>query len=748
MTQSAPPHIFGIRHHGPGSARSLRAALEALQPDALLIEGPPEASELIALASQPDMQPPVALLVYRPDQPQQAAFYPFAVFSPEWQALCYGIERDITTRFIDLPQQHWMALRQDEVQAAAPDDQPSESPLDALARAAGMQDGEAWWERVIEERGDGEQAFPAILEAMSALRQDTAPHDPLEPLREAAMRKAIRQARKEGATRIAVVCGAWHAPALLEDAPARADNDLLKGLPRVKVSITWVPWSYGHLARASGYGAGITSPGWYEHLWTTPQQTAVRWLGRVAQLLRAEDMDASAAQVIDAVRLAESLAALRGRSRPGLDELNQATRAVFCLGDALPLELIRQRLVVGDRLGTVAAGAAAVPLQQDLAAAQKRLRFPPEAERRSYDLDLRRPNDLARSHLLHRLNVLNIPWGKPQGAASQRGTFHELWAVQWRPELAVAVIEAAMWGNTVEQAATVLACHQAAQATDLTTVTALLERVFLADLAGAAGDLVRALQAHTALSGDIASLMSALPPLARIVRYGSVRLDHQQSGDPAFSSAEIERVASGLALRVCIGLPLACASLDDDAARQMMERIEGMHTGLTLLQNQALLDEWIATLEKLAEQSGLHGLLSGRCCRILYDRDALTQDELARRLRLGLSPANPPAQSAAWLEGLLRGSGLLLLHDDTLWAILDAWVTALPGDAFNAVLPVLRRTFSAFAAPERRQMGERARHGATAPGVQSASDEIDLRRADAVLPRLAELLGVRAYADR
>ena len=62
------PTIFGIRHHGPGSARSLRAALEALRPDAILVEGPPDAAEVLPLLTHPDMRPPVALLIYVPDR--------------------------------------------------------------------------------------------------------------------------------------------------------------------------------------------------------------------------------------------------------------------------------------------------------------------------------------------------------------------------------------------------------------------------------------------------------------------------------------------------------------------------------------------------------------------------------------------------------------------------------------------------------------------------------------------------------
>ena len=736
-TDDAQVRVFGIRHHGPGSARSLRRALEALDPDAILIEGPPEANALIPLAAHAGMRPPVALLVYMPDEPQRAIFYPFALFSPEWQAIQHGVSRGIAVRFMDLPQRNWMAMREPEPEADCARE-PQESPLDALARAAGMDaaHGECWWTRVVEERTEEGAIFPAILEAMTALREGATPSHPLEPLREAAMRRAIRRAQRDGFRRIAAVCGAWHAPALVDMPAAGADGDLLKGLPRVKVAATWVPWTYGHLAYASGYGAGISSPGWYEHLWTTPEETTVRWLGRVAQLLRERDLDASSAQVIDAVRLAESLSALRGRARPGLSELNEATRSVFCMGDALPLELIRAELIVGDRLGQVPGEATAVPLQRDLAAVQRRLRLRPEAEPRQLDLDLRKPNDLARSHLLHRLNLLGVPWGVLEPARRQRGTFHEFWTVQWQPALAVSVIQAAVWGNTVIAAATTRARDLAGTAPDLATVTALLEQILLADLDEAVGDVVRYLQAKTALTGDVIGLMEAVPPLVRTLRYGDVRHD---AGTFALDRAAIERVIDGLAARIFVGLPLACASLDDDAARRMLEHVDRMHVSLASTQRADLVAGWLRTLAQLADQEGLHGVLAGRCCRVLYDQGTFGDEEVARRLRLALSRANEPARSAAWLEGLLKGSGLLLLQDHVLWAILDEWVAALPGKAFDAVLPLLRRAFAAFSAPERRQMGELARRG---PGAQLTQEaNVDRERADAVLPVLARILG-------
>ncbi len=241
---AGPPgevRVFGIRHHGPGSARSLLAALEELQPDAVLIEGPPEGDEMLGFVRHAEMIPPVALLAYVPDAPHRAAFYPYAEFSPEWQALRFGLERNIVTRFIDLPQRHWLAMAKEEqapdgaepaaaeepsnVPPAAVDERSLQShdPLDALATAAGFADGERWWEYLVEERprdvGGGEhEIFAAVMEMMRALRfspdgQSLLParwrNDPMEPVREASMRQAIRAAQREGFERIAVQQGSF-----------------------------------------------------------------------------------------------------------------------------------------------------------------------------------------------------------------------------------------------------------------------------------------------------------------------------------------------------------------------------------------------------------------------------------------------------------------------------------------------------------------------------------------------------------
>ena len=102
-SERPPVEVFGIRHHGPGSARSLIAALTEYQPDAVLVEGPADADPLLHWVLADGMTPPLALLGYAADHPQTAAFWPYAVFSPEWQAMAYALRRNIDVGFCDLP---------------------------------------------------------------------------------------------------------------------------------------------------------------------------------------------------------------------------------------------------------------------------------------------------------------------------------------------------------------------------------------------------------------------------------------------------------------------------------------------------------------------------------------------------------------------------------------------------------------------------------------------------------------------
>lgn len=806
--------LLGVRHHGPGSARAVRAALEAYRPQAVLIEGPPEADALTELAADPAMRPPVALLAHVTGDPARAAFWPFAEFSPEWVALQWATEAGAAVRFIDLPAAHTLAARKPADEAAeagegeqqagtsAPDPRPASSdaaaesvrvdPLAVLAESAGYEDPERWWEDAVEHRGSGAGAgpsdqpdpaepfapFAAVAEAMTEIRATFGEGDARDLMREAHMRLRVREARR-AYERTAVVCGAWHVPALAEPVLAAADRQLLKGLPKAKVETTWVPWTHRRLARAGGYGAGIDSPGWYQHLFTAPDRPVTRWMTKIADLLRQEDLPVSSAHVIEAVRLADTLAAMRGRPLAGLGETIDAVRAVMCDGSDVPLALITDRLVVGDALGEVPPDAPAVPLARDLALEQRRLRLKPEALERELELDLRKELDTNRSQLLHRLRLLGIDWGQPAESRNGKGTFRETWRLRWEPEAAIRVAEAGIWGTTVRSAASARAQDAAVGGATLAEVTTVAEACLLAGLSDALPPVMRTLADRAALDADVAHLAAALPALVRAVRYGDVR---------GTDSAALARVAEGLAHRICVGFPAACVNLDTDAAVELRAHLDEVHRAIALLPQPTspepappsaeaetradaearderspgngtdLRARWASMLRSLAERDGaVPGLLRGAAARLLLDEGRLTSEEAERLMGLALSPGTGPVEAAGWIEGFLAGGGMLLVHDERLLALVDGWLAGVSGEAFTDVLPLLRRTFAEFESGVRRSVGELVRRGPAADrrpaagpgeaGLPGFGPGLDRPRADAAARTVRLLLGRTTTTD-
>lgn len=748
-------YVLGIRHHGPGSARGVLAELDRIQPDVVLVEGPADADSLVRFVTADGMEPPVALLAYDATTPARAVFWPYAVFSPEWQAMRWAVEHGALARFADLPSgavlAHRPTRRRDEREEAdephTEDDIDVETvvrsdPIALLANAAGYDDPERWWDDVIESRSDG-AGFEAITEAMASLREEPDPRhthrdDHHEARREAYMRTVLREVRKGGAHRIVVVCGAWHAPAFIDPLPtAAADARVLKGMPKTKTVLTWVPWTHSRLSYASGYGAGIESPGWYHHLFTTPDHVVPRWLTKVAGRLREKDLPVSSAHVIEAVRLAEAVATMRGRPLAGLAEVTDATRSVLCQGEELLVELVTRDVVVGERLGTVPIEAPTVPLEADLRATARRLRLAMDPLEKALELDLRKPNDLSRSRLLHRLRVLDIDWGAPARTAGT-GTFKEGWSLAWRPELSVDVAVASVWGTSVVDAASARVVDRAmSRDSSLATVTRAMEACLLGDLVAALPRVLTALRDRAALDVDVEHLMEALPVLVRAMRYGDVR---------STDTTALGEVAASLLVRIKAALPAAVTGLGDDAAAALRDRVEEVHAATALMSTGQRAD-WLDTLERLTRRADLHGLLAGRFVRLLADAQVFDSDDTARRLQRALSVGATPSEKAAWIEGFLAGGGLLLVHDTALLGTLDAWLDGLRPEEFVDVLPLLRRTFGGFQTAERRQLAHQLRRldaaGSAAPArVATEWTDADLARARPAVATVARLLGL------
>ena len=793
--------LFGIRHHGPGSARSLVAALEAADPAIVLIEGPPDADAMIQFVASPDMVPPVALLVHDEADASQSSFYPFAVYSPEWQAMRWALARGRPVRFIDLPVANQLAVRAAAAVAAASADETATAnaepagdgagkpdaadngacetaadeigangadplinaqtarrdPLGYLSEIAGYEDSEAWWNALVEQGANAPTIFAAIESAMGELRAytDAQPAtDDAERLREdqreAHMRLAIAAAMKDVEGRVAVVCGAWHVPALRRKVPLAEDRALLKSLPKNKVVATWVPWTDTRLTVASGYGAGVRSPGWYTHLWNEFQRPdferaagnlsarafTARWQSRVAGLLRQNGRTTSTASVIEAARLAETLASLRDLALPGLEEMREASLATLCYGETAPWRLIETELVIGRAVGEIDDAVPQMPLAADLARLQKKLKLKPEALDRELSLDLRTEAGLGKSLLLHRLNLIAVPWGKLLSAGSSRGTFRENWVLRWEPEFSVRLAEALVHGTTVEQASGNAAVAAAKAAVSLDGVAEAVKGCLLAGLDGAARTTIALLQGQATVTSDVGSLARTIPPLVSILRYGTAR---------EMPEAELRLLVLGLAETVSAGAVYGCRNLQLDEAERLRGDLAELDRAVPLIESEAMTREWQRALAAIANDEACHPLLCGLSVRLLYEAGVLAAEEAGNFLSRALSASVPPVEAGKWLDGFVGRSAGVLVHDYVLLGIIDRWLAGLGEEDFTAQLPTLVRCFCEISKTERRRVLDMLASpvsSATTSAPIDGGSEGDPPGFVAALPLLLTILGL------
>ncbi|RWC76370.1 MAG: hypothetical protein EOS71_08365 [Mesorhizobium sp.] len=700
---------FGIRHHGPGSADSLVQALQDLKPVAVLIEGPADASALLPLLARPEMRPPVALLCYPEDDPASTSFWPFAEFSPEYQAALWAVGNSAALRFIDLPSSARVAPVDDAQEAAADETEAKvesetaphlRDPIGALAQAAGYEDGESWWADIIEQNPEPGPIFAAIADAMTTLREGEGPLAEFEAKREAHMRLEIAAARKEFDGPIAVVCGAFHVPALQATRPQKEDQALLKGLARRKSTMTWAPWTGPRLALGFGYGAGVVAPGWCKHLWRTRgrHDAATLWLAMIAAVLRAKGHMVSTASLIEAERLARALAVIRERPKPGFEELRDAAIAALFNGEAILWALVEAELLLGADVGEIPPDTPLAPLIEDLQRNQKAARLKPEALERELSVDLRSESGLFRSTLLHRLNVLGVHWGKLTDAGRSRGTFRERWTLSWEPEYAVRLVENLVHGPTIEKAANGRLIQMISAAASLDALAALVQGAITANLSEASTVGLATLEERAAHSSECLEILASVPPLADIIRYGEARKTE---------TARLSGLLARLIVEGGIALPYAARDLDAQASSALVGAMRKADEAIKLVeQEQDVLDAWRNGLAAVLDGLRSTALVAGCAAHLLYEAGHLSAEAAAGLIARRLSPGTAVTEAAGFFEGFFSTAGQRLIYDEGLRGAVDAWLKSLDEEAFVAHLPLLRRVFSHLDSMERRRLIE------------------------------------------
>ena len=750
IRMSAVPHIFGVRHLSPTAAWHLRQLLDRVRPKLVLIEGSDDVDELIPHIVSPKSKLPIAILAYTASAPVRTFVYPLATYSPEYQALVWCRENKAKARFMDLPSSVFLGLMdrddgtavlqeekpEDEekkkdkptlAQTLAEDEEADPAPIveekprrdsiyDRVAALAGEPDYETYWERNFEQLHadgtylDAARTYGAELRNM----EDFSTRRAAESLvREAYMRRKIQQAIAEGfkSEEIVVVTGAFHATALGPTLPPMTDEELAK-LRKRDSRLTLMPYSFFKLSSQSGYGAGNHAPAYFEMVWNGYNENSAAtlptlFLTNVVRELRASGTFRSTAEVIEAVRLAEAMAGMKG-SRPTLRELQDAAVTLLGQGDPAVVRESLLRVEVGTAIGELAKGVSQTSIQDDFYRELARLKLDSYKAnvKRDLDLDLRENRrvksaeaaslDLHRSSFLHRLAVLEVGFGQKTTIRQDGTTWAERWALQWTPEAEIAIVEAVLLGETIELAVAFKFKQRLESCTSIAEAATIIREACECGMSGSIELARQTLQRLANDSTDFALLAAATQELGQVIRYGDVR---------QFDAEPLKPLLEQLFLEGALSL-VGGSNCDLAAAKNMVVGMNELNK--VALDYTTLIDEplWLGELQKLAQADHLNPLLSGYACSLLVERNLISNDELGKEVSRRLSPGISADLGAGWFEGLAQRNRYALLTRLALWEQLAGYVASLADEEFKRALVFLRRAFGDFSPAEKRSITE------------------------------------------
>ena len=660
-----------------------------------------------------ETKPPIAVLAYTKEAPVRTILYPFAEYSPEYQAIQWCHNHHVTCRFIDLPSETFLAIPECGMQEAE-GEECRMNVYEQLDQQSGEDGHDTFWERVMEQAGSmeayhmGANSFGANIRNLTAGREN----DWAETvLREAYMRQQIKKAVDSGIEpeNIVVVTGSYHVEGL--KSWQETDEDLSK-MPKVGANHTLMPYSYYRLSTRAGYGAGNKAPAYYALVWEgwkkgEPMYAVYSYLVRLAKYQREKGNPISSASVIEAVRLAMSLASLRGGTIASLRDLRDAAQTCIGEGSVSNIILATADTEIGTTIGALPDGVSRTSIQEDFYRQLKDLKLEKYRELTAQDLmlDLRENRrvsseksafiDLHRSFFLHRLRVIQVSFAQQQAVNQDNATWSEHWVVRWSPEAEIELVESALKGDTIDGAASFAMKERVENAAKMGDIALVIEDACCCGMEKAVGYATAALQKMAVDAASVEDLAKTAQRLSVVIQYGNIR---------RIDAKPLEPILKQLFYRACLILESACVC-DDAASKAVLTAVEQLNS-VELAHDFLAHEEWIKVLNNISERDDLNTKLSGFAAAILLERGNMNTQQLRTEVSRRLSKGIPADLGAGWFEGLAMKNRYALIARLSLWESLNDYLVTLDDEEFKRALVFLRRAFADFSAVEKDQIAE------------------------------------------
>ncbi len=699
---------FGIRHFSPAGAYFVRKFLNENRPDVVLIEGPADFDFLIDDIVSKNLLPPFAVMAYTKEVPIETVLYPFAVYSPEYQAILWARENNKECHFFDLESNIMLGLEsknENEIISDAPDKiHDKEKTLDF--------DMESFWERVLEQSED----MNAYKSGSALFGESLRNEDEVslrDIIRENFMKRKIKEIIDSGidSEKIVAITGAFHTSAIqsLDGAMTDKEYDSLK---KKDSNITLMPYSYYRLSKRTGYGAGNTAPAYYELLWqgfikNDKTYHERKYLSLLAKYMREHGGIVSSAQVIEATMLSRSIANLRGGSIPTLVDLKDA--GITCMGGGSFGEMAMgfAQSDIGTKIGVVPQESMKTSIQSDFLSRLKALKLEKYKElvATPLQLDLRENLrvkskesaflDLNRSFFLYRLVTLGIDFAKIERNRQDNATWAENWILQWTPEAEIQIVESVLKGDTIDEAVAFVLGERLNNAISISEIADIIEAAFNCGIPKIVEGAGRKLDEMASGAVSIHEIAVTTSKLSDMILFGDIRkLDRKP----------LEPIVKRLCIRVALILAGESAC-DDMAAVILVEDIQSIHN-VFVLHDFLDKDLWFDKLMEVSNRDDLNTKISGLATAILLDTGKTDENtlriEVARRLSAGM----PAELGANWFAGLSIRNHYALIGRLTLWESLSEYMDSLDEEEFRRSLVFLRRAFVDYSSKEKDMIAE------------------------------------------
>lgn len=743
--------FFPVRHYSPTSARMVREMISKLEPAAILIEGPWDYNDRIDELFL-DHNLPVALFSYvrYSDNTRASAFYPFCEFSPEWQAIMSAQELGVPVRFIDKP---WYEIAHHNGQRHRYADRkyPGNGYIEALCERLEVEDFDEVWDVLFELHGELDLAtyLERAYNFVYQLRFTGGPPSYEDEQREEFMAERIREAMEEFPDEpILVVTGGFHTPALnarlrefpledlfwqLEDAdiedavideedgddqagdaPEEIPEELLAMLEQqqpervlIDHGITMTPFTYERIDKMSGYQSGVHGPAFYRYVWEARNRGDMldgrELLYEIINKLRKKGQILSTSDAIAVETTAWALASMRGRHEVWRYDLLDALSAAVIKEETdgeyeHPVIQAARQVFCGERRGLLGEGTDLPPLVTNTRRDLHRLKLTPDEKKKTLTLELLKPEDLEISRILHRCRCLKIVgFNNTQHtdlvARDNLANPTEVWEIKWSPEYEATLIENAIYGADLAEAATSKLLEVSREIDrDAERASLIVLDATLMGLHESTEELYEQLFEIVRQDPDFFHLTKALDHLLYLYAFDDVF-----GGKNADNIPEILGEAFNRALWIFEGLGHIV-----DRDKELIDAISALFFTFQRCENESFTDrhDFVELFSRIGKDDDKMPLLRGATLGALYTLTEADMDEILEVMNYFTDPMD----LGDFLVGFFSLAREAAQRDPRLLEHLNEMIMGLAEDHFWEVLPGLRLAFTFFTPREKHRL--------------------------------------------